>query len=79
MNNFVRRLTILDHLIKFLDRYFQAFVGIFSRNHYDDFSIGTTANQLFEQNDNNKDYNKSDIHDVFHIYLSKLLNDYHLP
>jgi hypothetical protein len=80
INIFVNHLTTLYRLIKFLGRYVQSFFGIITGHHYslvnvsdDDFSIETTAYQLFNQNNNNKDYNNPDIHDVFHIYLSKIL------
>ncbi len=80
MNNFVTHLAILYRFIKFTGRYVQSFFGIITGNHYslvnisdDDFSIGTTADHLFKQNNITKDYNNPDIHDVFHIYLSKIL------
>jgi len=72
-------LTISYHLIKFLDLYIRVVFGILIGHHYSlfnvadgDFRIGTTAAMLFNQN-HNKDYYNSDIHDIFHIYLSKLL------
>ncbi|CAF0945268.1 unnamed protein product [Didymodactylos carnosus] len=80
LNIFVNRFTILYPLIKFIGQYIQLFLGIITGNHSSlvnisdgDFSIGTNAYQLFNQKNNNKDYNNPDIHDIFHIYLSKIL------
>jgi hypothetical protein len=73
MDNLVRHLTILNRILKFIDRHIQAFVVRIFGKYYDDYSIGTTANELFNQNNYNKDYNNPDMHDVFHIYLSQLL------
>jgi hypothetical protein len=74
---FVKCLIINHHLIKYLDLFIQVVLGIITRGLYclfnisdHDFNIETTVDQLFKQNSNN--YNP-DIHDTFHIYLSKLL------
>lgn len=80
MNFFVTHLTVMYHAIKFIGRYIQIFFGILTGNHYslvnvmdDDFKMGITAYQLFKNDNQTKDFNRPDVNDVFHIYLSKIV------
>jgi hypothetical protein len=80
LNHFVTRLTNLNYFVKIISRPAQSFLGVITGNHYslvnvsdDNFSFGITACHLFRSEYKTKDYNNPDIHDVFHIYLSKIL------
>jgi hypothetical protein len=76
----VKIFIILHRPIKYIGECLESFLGIITGHHFSlvnvldrDFCFGTTANQLFNEDNDIKDYNNPDIHDVFHMYLSKLL------
>jgi len=68
---FIKYLKKVSQLMLFIGRYIPSFICIITGNYSN--LLDLSADHLFNPKNNNKDYNNPDIHDLFHIYLSKLL------